>query len=150
MMCISAQDVYTFLINWFKRYPHYKARDFYITGESYAGTLITWKIKEINRCLTGLLSGRSLAHITKCVCMMMDQGAPWSNGFKTPWHDLWCVYHYLLASIRGQKESVSYIYRRITLWIDFGLSHIVSGGFLIQWFQDPMAWFVMCVSLPFG
>ncbi|PSS29359.1 Serine carboxypeptidase-like [Actinidia chinensis var. chinensis] len=36
----TAQDVYTFLINWFRRYPHYKARDFYITGESYAGHYI--------------------------------------------------------------------------------------------------------------
>ncbi|CAL5378755.1 unnamed protein product [Camellia sinensis] len=39
-LCIEAQDTYTFLINWFKRYPHYKARDFYIIGESYAGFYI--------------------------------------------------------------------------------------------------------------
>uniref|UniRef100_A0A5B7C9Z1 Putative serine carboxypeptidase-like 23 n=1 Tax=Davidia involucrata TaxID=16924 RepID=A0A5B7C9Z1_DAVIN len=36
----TAQDTYTFLINWFKRYPHYKARDFYIMGESYSGYYI--------------------------------------------------------------------------------------------------------------
>ncbi|KAM7474906.1 hypothetical protein LguiB_022149 [Lonicera macranthoides] len=36
----TAQDAYTFLVNWFKRYPHYKARDFYIVGESYAGFYI--------------------------------------------------------------------------------------------------------------
>ncbi|CAL5377312.1 unnamed protein product [Camellia sinensis] len=36
----TAQDTYTFLINWFKRYPHCKARDFYIIGESYAGFYI--------------------------------------------------------------------------------------------------------------
>ncbi|CAL5387876.1 unnamed protein product [Camellia sinensis] len=36
----TAHDAYVFLINWFKRYPHYKARDFYITGESYAGFYI--------------------------------------------------------------------------------------------------------------
>ncbi|KAK4437853.1 Polyadenylate-binding protein RBP47 [Sesamum alatum] len=33
----TAADSYTFLLNWFERFPEYKTRDFYITGESYAG-----------------------------------------------------------------------------------------------------------------
>ncbi|KAL4203586.1 hypothetical protein AMTRI_Chr01g104670 [Amborella trichopoda] len=33
----TASDAYTFLINWFERFPEYKNRDFYISGESYAG-----------------------------------------------------------------------------------------------------------------
>ncbi|MBA0639818.1 hypothetical protein Goklo_022825 [Gossypium klotzschianum] len=33
----TARDAYTFLINWLERFPQYKTRDFYITGESYAG-----------------------------------------------------------------------------------------------------------------
>ncbi|KAL5992713.1 hypothetical protein ACLOJK_013632 [Asimina triloba] len=33
----TADDAYTFLVNWLERYPQYKARDFYITGESYGG-----------------------------------------------------------------------------------------------------------------
>nr|CAD1839814.1 unnamed protein product [Ananas comosus var. bracteatus] len=33
----TAWDAYTFLVNWFERFPQYKYRDFYITGESYAG-----------------------------------------------------------------------------------------------------------------
>jgi carboxypeptidase C (cathepsin A) len=32
-----AEDAYTFLVNWFERFPQYKYRDFYIAGESYAG-----------------------------------------------------------------------------------------------------------------
>ena len=34
-----AEDAYTFLINWFERFPQYKHRDFYIAGESYAGAI---------------------------------------------------------------------------------------------------------------
>ncbi|KAI3726695.1 hypothetical protein L1987_66495 [Smallanthus sonchifolius] len=33
----TAKDSYTFLVNWLDRFPQYKNRDFFITGESYAG-----------------------------------------------------------------------------------------------------------------
>ncbi|KAJ7960386.1 Carboxypeptidase [Quillaja saponaria] len=33
----TANDAYIFLLNWLERFPQYKSRDFYITGESYAG-----------------------------------------------------------------------------------------------------------------
>ncbi|XP_073124992.1 serine carboxypeptidase-like 26 [Henckelia pumila] len=33
----TAADSYTFLLNWLERFPEYKTRDFYMTGESYAG-----------------------------------------------------------------------------------------------------------------
>ncbi|PKI62966.1 hypothetical protein CRG98_016605 [Punica granatum] len=33
----TASDNYKFLVNWFKRFPEYRGRDFYISGESYAG-----------------------------------------------------------------------------------------------------------------
>ncbi|XP_059633637.1 serine carboxypeptidase 1-like [Cornus florida] len=33
----TADDSYTFLLNWLERFPQYKNRDFYISGESYAG-----------------------------------------------------------------------------------------------------------------
>ena len=36
----TAADSYTFLINWLERFPQYKTRNFYITGESYAGHYI--------------------------------------------------------------------------------------------------------------
>jgi serine carboxypeptidase-like clade 2 len=34
---ITAIDNYVFLVNWLERYPEYKNRAFYISGESYAG-----------------------------------------------------------------------------------------------------------------
>ncbi|KAL7002424.1 Serine carboxypeptidase-like 34, variant 2 [Sarracenia purpurea var. burkii] len=34
---ITAKDSYTFLVNWFGRFPQFKSHDFYIAGESYAG-----------------------------------------------------------------------------------------------------------------
>lgn len=36
----TAEDSYVFLVNWFRRFPHYKNNDFYIIGESYAGFYI--------------------------------------------------------------------------------------------------------------
>ncbi|XP_066356932.1 serine carboxypeptidase 1-like [Miscanthus floridulus] len=33
----TANDAYLFLINWLERFPEYKGRPFYISGESYAG-----------------------------------------------------------------------------------------------------------------
>uniref|UniRef100_A0A0E0KEH1 Carboxypeptidase n=1 Tax=Oryza punctata TaxID=4537 RepID=A0A0E0KEH1_ORYPU len=36
----TTDDAYTFLINWMKKFPEYQDRDFFITGESYAGHYI--------------------------------------------------------------------------------------------------------------
>lgn len=36
----TAEDSYTFLLNWLERFPQYKNRDFYVTGESYAGHFV--------------------------------------------------------------------------------------------------------------
>ncbi|XP_040379265.1 serine carboxypeptidase-like 35 [Oryza brachyantha] len=34
---VTAQDSYSFLLNWLNKFPEFKNRDFYIAGESYAG-----------------------------------------------------------------------------------------------------------------
>lgn len=37
---ITAEDNYVFLLNWLERFPAYKSREFYITGESYGGHFV--------------------------------------------------------------------------------------------------------------
>ncbi|GFP84551.1 serine carboxypeptidase-like 28, partial [Phtheirospermum japonicum] len=48
----TALDSYTFLVNWLKRFPGYKTREFYITGESYAG-----HYKALHANITGSIPG---------------------------------------------------------------------------------------------
>ena len=38
---LAAEDALQFLLNWLERFPQYKGRDFYISGESYAGKWIS-------------------------------------------------------------------------------------------------------------
>ena len=33
----TTDDAYTFLVNWLEKFSEYRDRDFFITGESYAG-----------------------------------------------------------------------------------------------------------------
>ncbi|KAF9614909.1 hypothetical protein IFM89_021339 [Coptis chinensis] len=67
----TAQDSYTFLLNWLERFPEYKNRDFFMIGESYAGhfipqlaQLILQKNKETNQTrvinLRGITIGNAL------------------------------------------------------------------------------------------
>ncbi|CAN6482102.1 unnamed protein product [Victoria cruziana] len=46
----TAEDSLNFLRNWLKRFPQYKGRDFYITGESYAGHYVPQLAHAIVRC----------------------------------------------------------------------------------------------------
>ncbi|CAK9876890.1 unnamed protein product [Sphagnum jensenii] len=43
----TAQENYSFLLNWLERFPAYKSREFYIAGESYAGHYIPELAKAI-------------------------------------------------------------------------------------------------------
>ncbi|XP_008443850.2 serine carboxypeptidase 24-like isoform X2 [Cucumis melo] len=43
----TAEDALIFLIRWMSRFPHYKYREFYISGESYAGHYVPQLAKKI-------------------------------------------------------------------------------------------------------
>lgn len=45
--CDSAEDSLAFLIRWMDRFPRYKGREMYLTGESYAGHYVPQLAREI-------------------------------------------------------------------------------------------------------
>eukprot|EP00249_Psilotum_nudum_P004777 c18276_g2_i1 orf=1389-2786(+) len=50
----TAEDSYVFLVRWFKRFPQYIFRDFYLCGESYAGHYVPQLAKLIHDRNKGL------------------------------------------------------------------------------------------------
>ncbi|KAJ3695330.1 hypothetical protein LUZ60_000707 [Juncus effusus] len=63
----TTEDAYIFLLNWLERFPEYKNRDFYITGESYAGRYIPQLAnhivsKNVNNSITINLKGVAIGN----------------------------------------------------------------------------------------
>jgi len=63
----TANDAYTFLHNWFLKFPLYRTRTFYIAGESYAGIEIHEQINELNKKKSLLVFKVTMKHCRK-VC----------------------------------------------------------------------------------
>ncbi|XP_039155229.1 serine carboxypeptidase-like 45 [Eucalyptus grandis] len=106
---ITAQDNLVFLQHWFTKYPQYKGRDFFITGESYAGhyvpelaQLIVKSKVEIN--LKGIAIGNPLLDYE------VDTNTPttfyWSHGIISDQSELLfqnvCNLTRLLGEIRSK------------------------------------------------
>ena len=77
----TALDSYWFVINWLERFPEYKNRDFYISGESYAGHYVPQLAhtilqhnKKANKTLInlkGIIVSLSLSPKNICLCFTM-------------------------------------------------------------------------------
>lgn len=37
----AVEECYSFVVNWFRRFPQYRDTDFYIAGEGYAGKILS-------------------------------------------------------------------------------------------------------------
>ncbi|KAL0437131.1 UNVERIFIED_CONTAM: Serine carboxypeptidase II-3 [Sesamum radiatum] len=115
----TAGDAYTFLVNWLDRFPQYKDRDFYITGESYAGHYVpqlAYTIlinnKRTNQTvinLKGIAKSSDEAgdfeinNIYAPVCLnpVLKNGSTGSVNFFDPCSDTYVEYYLNTAEVQG-------------------------------------------------
>ncbi|MED6186415.1 calponin [Stylosanthes scabra] len=73
----ATKDAYAFLVNWLERFPEYKDRDIYITGESYAGHYVP----ELAYTIVTNNFFRKLANQTVINLQGVAIGNPWIDDF---------------------------------------------------------------------
>ncbi|KAL6514267.1 hypothetical protein OROHE_019254 [Orobanche hederae] len=66
----TAVDSYTFLLNWLERFPEYKTRDFFITGESYAGHYVPQLAALI---LKNNINNQTVINLKGIACIISDE-----------------------------------------------------------------------------
>ncbi|KAL2535977.1 Serine carboxypeptidase-like 40 [Forsythia ovata] len=93
----TANDAYNFLVNWLERFPQYKTRDFYITGESYAENCESFEQKSINE-----LGNIDLYNIYAPICLnpVLKNGSSGSVNFFDPCSDAYVEYYLNTAEVQ--------------------------------------------------
>ncbi|KAK7310504.1 hypothetical protein RJT34_08058 [Clitoria ternatea] len=90
----TAMDSYIFLLKWLERFPEYKSRDLFITGESYAGHYIP-------QLANTILSNNKLTNHTVINLKGIAIGNGWID-------DYWCtkgMYEYLWTHGHNSDET---------------------------------------------
>ncbi|KAJ8573604.1 hypothetical protein K7X08_010115 [Anisodus acutangulus] len=90
----TANDNLVFLLNWLERFPEYKDRDFYISGESYAGHYVPQLAHEI-------LHHNNLANKT----LINLKGIIIGNAVINDWTDYIGTYEYLASHALISDET---------------------------------------------
>ncbi|CAL9197043.1 unnamed protein product, partial [Musa hybrid cultivar] len=100
----TAKDSLTFLKKWFKRFPQYKGREFYITGESYAGHYVPQLAQAIVR--SQKLTGEKSINL---------KGYMVGNALTDDFHDHYGVFHFMWTAGLISDQT----YKLLNVFCDF-------------------------------
>ncbi|KAL5992720.1 hypothetical protein ACLOJK_013639 [Asimina triloba] len=109
----TAEDAYAFLVNWLERFPQYKTRDFYITGESYAGHYVP------QLAYTILLNNN---HTNQTIINLKGIAVKSVAHFQLHSSDAWCVGNGYFDEDANRKGTFDY------LWTHAMISDETSAG----------------------
>lgn len=100
----TAEDSLQFLLNWFERFPQYKGRDFYITGESYAGHYVPQ--------LSQAIVKHNLEKKAKSINL---KGYMVGNALTDDFHDHFGLFQFMWSAGLISDQS----YKKLNLFCDF-------------------------------
>ncbi|XP_074558305.1 serine carboxypeptidase II-2 [Curcuma longa] len=100
----TAQDSLAFLKNWFKLFPQYRGREFYITGESYAGHYVPQLAQAIVR--SQKLTGEKSINL---------KGYMVGNALTDDYHDHYGVFHFMWTAGLISDQT----YKLLNIFCDF-------------------------------
>ncbi|KAK7853235.1 serine carboxypeptidase-like 40 [Quercus suber] len=105
----TAGDNYVFLLNWLKRFPEYRNRDFYVAGESYAGHYvpqlahtILFHNKKANKTIINLKGIITHAIVSDRDMYQIQKYCNFSSNASTPSRE--CI-----AASEAASKDISYI-----------------------------------------
>lgn len=98
----TAHDNYAFVLNWLERFPQYKGRPFYLTGESYAG----YYVPELSKLIYE--NNKNLAIADKINFKGYMVGNPVTDNYYDNWGYVDFLYYHAMISdqLYGQIKTV--------------------------------------------